>query len=439
MTEKHLRRHAAAIFRAALKAADPVLALERHLKLNGDVLIAEGVRYPLRRFDNIFVVGAGKAGAAMAYGVERVLGKRISAGLINVKDGHTRKLRRIELNECGHPVPDARGVDGSRRIAEIASAAGERDLVICVISGGASALLPLPADPVTLSEKQEATQLLLDSGANIHEINAVRKHISRIKGGQLSRLAWPATVIGLMLSDVIGDDLDVIGSGPTAPDASTFLSARSVLEKYGIWKQVAATIRDRIEAGMRGEIEETPKTIQRTQNIVAGSNRQALEAARSRARELGFRTTLLSSFVEGETRDIGRMHAAIAKEIRAASKPLAQPVCIITGGETTVTMGRDHGKGGRNQEFVLAAALDLAGLRDVVILSGGTDGSDGPTDAAGAVADGRTVQRARALGLSAMEFLARHDSYHFFEALDDLLITGPTNTNVMDIHLVMAG
>ncbi len=439
MTELHLRQHAAGIFRAALKAADPVLAVERHLKVQGDTLIAGRTRYPLNRFDRISVVGAGKAGAAMAYGVERVLGKRISSGAINVKDGHVRKLRKIELNECGHPVPDVRGVNGSRRIAEIASRAGERDLLICVISGGASALLPFPADPITLNEKREATQLLLDSGANIHEINAVRKHISRIKGGQLSRLAWPATMIGLMLSDVIGDDLDVIGSGPTAPDASTFQAARGVLEKYGIWNQVAASVRERIEAGVRGEIDETPKAIERTQNIIVGSNRQALEAAQSHARELGFRTVLLSSFVEGETREIGRMHAAIAKEIRASGKRPARPVCIITGGETTVTMGRDHGKGGRNQEFVLAAALDIAGLRDVVILSGGTDGSDGPTDAAGAIADGRTAERAGKLGLSARTFLAEHDSYHFFQKLNDLFITGPTNTNVMDVHLLLAG
>jgi len=433
-----LRRHALAIFRAALKAADPADAVRRHLQLVNGTLIAGRARYPLGRFENIFVVGAGKAGAAMAYAVERVLGARMRSGLINVKYGHVSKLRRIELNECGHPVPDSNGENGARRIAEIASAAGERDLLICLISGGASALLPLPAEPVTLREKQQATQLLLDSGANIHEINAVRKHISRIKGGQLSRLASPATVIGLMLSDVIGDDPDVIGSGPTAPDASTYQSARNVLEKYGIWNKIAASVRERIEAGERGLLPETPKLVERTQNVIVGSNRQALEAAVAHAKMLGYRTMLLSSFVEGETRDIARMHAAIAKEIRHSGNPIKPPACIVTGGETTVTMS-GNGKGGRNQEFVLAAAIDIAGLPNVVVLSAGTDGSDGPTDAAGAIADGHTAARAEKLGMAPQRALADHDSYLFFKALDDLIVTGPTNTNVMDIHLLLAG
>ncbi len=438
MIEAQLRRHALAIFRAALKAADPAEAVRRHLRLSGGTLIAERARYPLRRFENIFVVGAGKAAAAMAYAVERILGRRIRSGLVNVKYGHVRKLRYIELNECGHPVPDSNGESGARRIAEIASAASERDLLICLISGGASALLPLPAEPVTLEEKRQATQLLLDSGANIHEINAVRKHISRIKGGQLSRMASPATVIALMLSDVIGDDLDVIGSGPTAPDASTYESARKVLEKYGIWSRVAATVRERVENGERGLLSETPKLVERTQNVIVGSNRQALKAAVARAKALGYRTMLLSSFIEGETRDVARMHAAIAKEIRHSGKPLKPPACVVTGGETTVTMS-GHGKGGRNQEFVLAAAINIAGLQNIVVLSAGTDGTDGPTDAAGALADGRTVARAEHLGMSPQRALADHDSYPFFEKLNDLIVTGPTNTNVMDVHLVLAG
>ncbi len=438
MNNAQLRRHARAIFGAALKAADPIAAVRRHLMLERDSLIADGTSYALRNFDNIYLVGAGKASAAMAYAVEQILGSRIRSGVVNVKYGHIRKLKHVELNECGHPVPDRNGVRGAERIAAIASTATERDLLINVISGGGSALLPLPAAPVTLEEKRETTQLLLDSGANIHEINAVRKHISRIKGGQLSRLAWPATVLGLMLSDVIGDDLDVIASGPTAPDASTFESARGVLEKYAIWTRVAPSVRSRIQDGLKGLLPETPKEVKRTQNVIVGSNRQALEAAASRARKLGFRTMLLSSFVEGETRDIGRMHAAIAKELRASSNPAAPPACIVTGGETTVTM-REHGKGGRNQEFVLAAALDIAGLENIVVLSAGTDGTDGPTDAAGAVADGRTTARAGKLGISAQKALAGHDAYPFFEKLNDLVVTGPTNTNVMDVHLVLAG
>jgi glycerate 2-kinase len=425
--EARLRRQALAIFKAALRAANPAEAVARRL-----------AREDLTRYRHIYVVGAGKAGAAMARAAERVLGRRITRGLLNVKYGHVAPLRRIELNECGHPVPDQRGVEGARRIAEIAAGAGPGDLVLCLISGGASALLPLPADPITLDEKQEVTRLLLACGASIHEINAVRKHISRIKGGQLARLAWPARVLSLLLSDVIGDDLDVIGSGPTAPDASTFARARAILEKYGIYDRAPAAIRERIESGSRGEIAETPKRgeriFTRVRNVVIGSNRLAVDAADAHARQLGFRTLVLSTFVEGETREIARMHAAIAKEIVHAGRPLRPPACVITGGETTVTLSGD-GMGGRNQEFALAAAIDIAGLANVVVLSAGTDGSDGPTDAAGAIADGRTLAR----DPRAAEFLSRHDSYHYFEGLHDLIVTGPTGTNVMDVRLILVG
>ena len=425
--EARLRRQALAIFKAALLAANPAEAVAGRL-----------AREDFSRYRHIYVVGAGKAGAAMARATERALGRRIARGLLNVKYGHVAPLRRIELNECGHPVPDQRGVDGARRIAEIAAGAGPDDLVLCLISGGASALLPLPADPVTLDEKQEVTKLLLACGASIHEINAVRKHISRIKGGQLARLAWPARVLSLLLSDVIGDDLDVIGSGPTAPDASTFALARAILEKYGIFQRVPASIRERMASGVRGEIPETPKQRERiftrVRNVVIGSNRLAVDAAAARARELGFRTMVLSTFVEGETREIARMHAAIAKEIVHTGRPLKPPACVITGGETTVTL-RGDGLGGRNQEFVLSAAIDIAGLANVVVFSAGTDGSDGPTDAAGAIADGRTLAR----DPRAPEFLARNDSYHYFEGLRDLIVTGPTNTNVMDVRLILVG
>ncbi|HVN05342.1 MAG TPA: glycerate kinase [Bryobacteraceae bacterium] len=425
--EATLRRDALEIFKAALAAANPEAGVARQL-----------AREDFARYRAIYVVGAGKAGVAMARATERVLGRRITCGLMNVKSGSGARLRRIELNESGHPVPDARGMDGARRIVDIASGAGADDLVLCLISGGASALLPLPADPVTLDEKQETTKLLLACGASIHEINAVRKHISQIKGGQLARWAYPAGVLALLLSDVIGDDLDVIGSGPTAPDASTFARARAILEKYGIFGRVPAPVRARIEQGERGEVAETPKQgdriFARVRNVIVGSNRQAVDAAAARARELGFRTLVLSTFVEGETREIGRMHAAIAKEIVHARRPVKPPACIITGGETTVTL-RGDGLGGRNQELVLAAAIDIAGLRNVVVLSVGTDGSDGPTDAAGAIADGRTLSR----DPRAAEFLARNDSYHYFEGLGDLIVTGPTHTNVMDVRLILAG
>jgi glycerate 2-kinase len=434
------RRAAKAIFRAALEAADPAAAVRRHLRLDRETLVAGGRRYPLRSFDRIRVVGAGKAGAAMASAIERILGKRVTGGSINVKYGHTARLRRVELNECGHPVPDEAGVRGAIRITELVRSAGARDLVLCLISGGASALLPLPAPPVTLAEKQEVTRLLLASGANIQEMNAVRKHLSAIKGGQLARMAWPATVLSLLLSDVIGDRLDVIGSGPTEPDGSTFADAWAVLERYGLAARVPAAVRERIEAGVRGEIPETPKAhdpaFENVRNLVVGSNRLAVDAAAAKARELGFRPLVLSTTVEGETREVARVHAAIAREIVASGRPAKPPVCLISGGETTVTL-RGNGLGGRNQEFALAAAIDLAGCARVVVLSGGTDGTDGPTDAAGAIADGSTIARAASQGLDAGRHLAENDSYHFFEPLGDLLKTGPTGTNVMDVRLLL--
>ena len=420
-----LRRDARAIFKASLAAADPAGAVARQLE-----------RLDAGRYRNIYVIGAGKAGASMAQAAERVLGKRITAGLLNVKHGHVAKLRRIELNECGHPVPDERGVAGARRIAAIAEAAGKDDLVVCLVSGGASALMPFPADPVTLEEKQAVTKLLLACGADIHEINTIRKHISLIKGGQLARLAAPAAVESLLLSDVIGDNLDVIGSGPTAPDASTFESAARILDKYGLRERVPAAVRERVEQGVRGEIAETPKPgdpiFRKVRNVVVGSNRIALEAAKQRARELGYRALVLSSEIEGETREVARMHAAIAREAVRSGQPVRPPACIITGGETTVTL-RGEGKGGRNQEFVLAAAMDLAGIPGVVVFSAGTDGTDGPTDAAGAIADGETIGRKP----DAAKYLERNDSYHYFQSLGDLVITGPTNTNVADVRLLL--
>ena len=411
-----LRRQALRIFRAALKAAAPDQAVLRHLRLDPEP------------FRNIYVIGAGKASAQMARAVERLLGARINGGLINVKDGHGAKLRRIEINECGHPIPDQRGVAGARRIAQIASHAGEDDLIIGLISGGASALLPLPAPPITLAEKQKTTRLLLHCGASIHEINCVRKHISRIKGGQLARLAYPATMLTLILSDVIGDDLDVIGSGPTVPDRSTIADARAILEKYRIPTKVLAAA---VETPKPGD-----QIFEKTRNLIVGSNALAVEAAALEARRLGFHTLVLSTFLEGEAREVARVHAAIAKEIRASGRPVQRPACVISGGETTVKI-RGQGLGGRNQEFALAAAIDLAGLSDVAILSAGTDGTDGPTDAAGAIVDGTTLARAEDLGLNAATSLANNDSYHFFEATGDLIKTGPTGTNVADIQLIL--
>jgi glycerate 2-kinase len=428
------RGHALRIFRAALRAADPVQAVLRHVRREAEVLIAGERRYNLNSFRNIYVIGAGKASARMAVAVERLLGARITGGLINAPNAV--KLRRVEINECGHPIPDRRGVAGARRIAEIASEAGPDDLIVCLISGGASALLPLPAPPITLAEKQATTRLLLHCGATIHEINCVRKHLSLIKGGQLPRLAYPATLLTLILSDVIGDDLDVIGSGPTTADPTTFADARAMLEKYRIWTKLPRSVRQILSS----EIAETPKPgdkiFHKTQNVIVGSNALAVDAAAHEARRLGFHTLVLSTFLEGEAREVARVYAGIAKEIRASGRPLKPPACVITGGETTVTV-RGRGRGGRNQEFALAAALAIVGLRDTVILSAGTDGSDGPTVAAGAIADGTTVARAEAFGHSAAADLANNDSFSFFDVLGDLVKTGPTGTNVADIQLIL--
>jgi glycerate 2-kinase len=409
-----VRKHTLQIFRAALDASDPYAAVLRHVHFDGRTLIAGRRRYRMADFDRVQVVGAGKASAAMARAVESLLGRRIAGGLVNVPDGTTAKVRRIEINAASHPIPDQRGVDGARRVLEIARAAGPRDLLIVVISGGASALLPAPAPPMTLAAKQEITRRLLNAGATIHELNTVRKHLSLIKGGQLAAAAYPATTIALVLSDVIGDDLDVIGSGPTVGDSSTVTQAESVLRKFGL----------------RGvPLRETPKKLERVQNLIVGSNRLAMDAAASKAKELGYRTLVLSSSIDGETREIARMHAAIVKEILSGGRPVKRPACVLSGGETTVTV-RGKGLGGRNQEFVLAAAMVLEG-HAVTIFSGGTDGLDGPTDAAGAIADERTPMA------GAQAFLDDNDSYHFFEKIDALVKTGPTGTNVMDVRILL--
>lgn len=439
----HLRKHAEEIFFAGLKAVDPELAVHKHVKLVEDkYLQVEGRSYDLRDFDRIIVVGCGKAGATMGAALEDILGDKISEGLINVKYGHIEKLRHIKLNEAGHPVPDKNGMRGAKEVARLLEAAGQSDLVICLLSGGGSALLPLPVDGVSLEEKQRLTESLLACGAAIEEFNAVRKHVSQIKGGQLARLAHPATLVTLMLSDVVGDKLDAIASGPTVPDSSTFPEVKDILGRHKLWKSIPESIRVHIEKGLEGHVSETPKagdeSFANTQNVIIGSNILALQAAAEHAQKLNYRCRILSSFIEGETRDVARVHAAIAREIAKTGNPIRPPACLISGGETTVTL-RGSGKGGRNQEFVLAAAMDIAGLKSTVMLSAGTDGTDGPTDAAGAICDGQTLEIAEEQGLKARQYLTNNDSYSFFKELEDLLITGPTNTNVMDLRVILVG
>ena len=421
------RQHALQIFRAALDAADPYQAVLTHVKFDGRTLKTGPHRYRLADFDRIQIIGAGKASAAMAHAIERALGRRVAGGLINVPDGNKTRLRRIELHPAGHPIPDDRGAEGARRVLEIAREAGPRDLLIALISGGASAMLPVPAPPLTLKDKQALTKQLLDSGATIHEMNAVRKHLSLIKGGQLAQAAFPAALLTLMISDVAGDDPEVIGSGPTVPDASTVGDAVQILKKYGLRVPSEA-------------LHETPKpgdpSLARARHRIIASNRQAIDEAARRARELGYHALVLSTTIEGETREIASMHARIAREVLESGRPARRPACLLSGGETTVTAPGD-GKGGRNQEFVLAAALALGSAGPVTILSAGTDGIDGPTDAAGAIADSSTLARAAALGLDARAFLDHHDSYRFFEPLGALLKTGPTGTNVADVRILL--
>jgi glycerate 2-kinase len=435
-----MRQDAREIFDAGLAAADAYGAIMRHVRVDDQSLSVAGTAYDLNDYDRILIIGAGKASARMAYALEELLGTRVSAGIINVKYGYGAPLRVVAVNEAAHPVPDDAGERGARDIINLAQQAGERAFIFCLISGGGSALLPCPADGITLADKRQTTQALLDCGATIQEINTIRKHISKVKGGRLARLAFPATVIALIVSDAIGDAMESIGSGPTAPDSTTFADCLNIVRRYGIEGTVPSPVLQLLERGASGAVEETPKAgdpaFQKVHNVIVGSNRLALAAAQRRAEQLGYRSLLLSSLIAGETRTVAAVHAAIAKEIAATGNPLPRPACVISGGETTVTV-RGSGLGGRNQEFALAVVNEIAGLDQAVILSGGSDGSDGPTDAAGALTDGTTLGRAQALGLDVDAFLDNNDSYHFFQPLGDLLITGPTFTNVMDLRIVL--
>lgn len=407
--------------------------LRASLQRHGRILRAGGRNFDLDEIDGIVVLGCGKAGAAMALVVEELLGERVSAGLVVVKDGHLAPTRRISIVEAGHPVPDARGERAAVRLLELAAGAGRRDLVLFLVSGGGSALTPAPAPPVTLAEKQAVTRALLGAGAPIGELNAVRKHLSRFKGGQLARAAEPGSVLTLVLSDVIGDPLDVIASGPTAPDPTTFSDALEVLRARGVLDGAPESVRQRLTAGARGEIAETPKpgepVFQRVTNVVIGNNAVIAAAAVERARELGYRPELLTRELEGEAR-------VVARDLVDRARRLPPPACLIATGETTVIV-RGGGRGGRCQEFALAAALEIDGERGVAVLAAGTDGTDGPTDAAGATVDGTTAERGRRAGLDPNAALDDNDAYRILRATGDLIVCGPTNTNLLDLYVVL--
>jgi hydroxypyruvate reductase len=435
-----MRAHAEEIFRAGLRAAQPAAAIRRRCRLEDNRLLLDDIGFDLVLVERILVVGAGKATAAMAQAVEGLLGDRITAGLISVKYGHTRPLRRIETVEAGHPLPDASGLSASRRIMALLTGARSADLVLVLLSGGGSALLPLPAPGLSLEDKQAATDLLLAREATIQEINAVRKHLSAIKGGRLAQSAAPAALVTLALSDVVGDAPEVIASGPTVPDTTTFADCLAIMRKFAIEPLLPPRVRAHLEAGAAGRREETPKADthgwSHTHHRIVGSNRLALEAAAREALALGYTPWIYSHQLEGDTHAAARDHAALARQILEGRGPVKPPACLLSGGETTLRL-QGHGQGGRNQEFALTACPAIDGAEAVVLLSAGTDGSDGPTNAAGAFADHTSMQRAKQAGLDIQQHLANNDAYPFFQRLGDLLTTGPTGTNVMDMNVIL--
>ena len=437
-----LRQDAVTIFQAGIDAVNAETAVLNTCRINADQLHIKDEIFDLSTFDNVYIIGAGKASADMAAALESLLEGRITTGTINVKYGHTRSLNNIGLIEAGHPIPDKNGLEGAKKILKIADKATEADLVICLLSGGGSALLPLPAAPLSLSDKQNTIQALLECGATINEINAIRKHASAIKGGRLARHTWPATLITLILSDVVGDPLDVIASGPTVPDSSSFMDCMRIIESYQLNNRIPTSVLNYISEGIAGQVEETPKSgasvFDQTFNFIIGNNISALRQAGKTAEALGYNTIILSSMIQGETKDVAKVHTAIASEIRQTGNPVAPPACVLSGGETTVKI-TGSGRGGRNQEFALTAAIELMDEPGMVILSGGTDGTDGPTDAAGAVVDGNTVKKAFDAGISPDTYLENNDSYNFFTQTGDLLKTGPTGTNVMDLRIILVG
>jgi hydroxypyruvate reductase len=410
----------------------------------GEKLLIAGRQYRLPDYRQIFLVGAGKAGAPMAQAASDILGERLAGGIVIVKEGYGTEQpgnRKVKILEAGHPFPDRRGLQATQEILALLANLHPDDLVICLISGGGSALMTAPAPGITLEDLQALTATLLACGAEINAINLLRKHLDLIKGGGLARLAAPAALATLILSDVVGNPLDVIASGPSVPDPTTFEQAYAVLVDNGILDQAPASVVTRLERGAQGKIPDTPKAgdpiFNQVQNVIVGSNQQAAQAGLERAQELGFHPLLLTTYLQGEARQAGRMLAAVARQVASNGQPVPRPACILAGGETTVSLQGD-GVGGRNQELALGAAADIAGLAEVALFALATDGGDGLSKAAGAMVTGDTMRRARELELDPDDYLRRNDSYHFFEPLGDLLITGPTQTNVNDLAFLFA-
>lgn len=421
------------MFKEAVEAVDPYELVKNRLSAAGPAFMKESG-------GRLIVAAFGKAACPMAKAARDCLGDVISSGVAITKYGHAEeKPEGIEVYEAGHPVPDENGLKATEGAIKLVSGAGEGDTVLCLISGGGSALLVSPIKGITLNDKQRITDGLLKSGADINSLNAVRKHISKVKGGRLAELAFPAKVVSLILSDVLGDRLDVIASGPTAPDTTSYADALSVLSEFGLMDKAPAPVIDVLQRGLKGEIPDTPKkgspVFRLTENIIIGNNAKALDAAKAKASAMGLDAETVSTGISGEARDAGRALAKRAVQIKRSRKN-GLPVCLLSGGETTVTV-RGGGMGGRNTELALAFAMEVRGMEGITLLSAGTDGADGPTDAAGAFADGQTAQRALALGIEAGEHLERNDSYGFFKRAGGLFVTGPTRTNVMDVQMVI--
>ena len=422
-----------------LRAANPKVAIRKYVELRDKLFMVKGkCSVDISKIKNVYVIGMGKASGAMAEAIEEILKDKITEGVISVPKGTAKryKLSRICACEGEHPIPGKGSMNCAEKILSIAEKAGEGDLVICLISGGGSALATLPANDITLEDMMQTTKLLLRCGAEIKEINVVRKHISRIKGGWLAKAAYPARVISLIISDVVGDDLGSIASGPTSPDPSTYLDAKTILEKYDIWNEVPDSVREWIELGVKGAINETPKPndeiFSKVTNAIIASNRVSLQSMEHKARSLGLNSLIITSYLEGEAREVGKVIGTILREIHDHDSPVKKPAVIIAGGETTVTV-KGSGKGGRNQELALSAIRIISGLKGTALMSMGSDGLDGITDAAGAIVDGNTLDRAIKAGLNYEEYLANNDSYTFFKELGgSLIFTGPTGTNVND-------
>ncbi len=427
------------ILMAAIERVKPATVIKQFLRLQDSVIVCNDLQISLPRNAGIRIIGFGKASAAMAQSCEEILGEALTDGLVITKHDHSLPTNRIRILEAGHPVPDAAGLQATAALLSYLQGTDPEDLIICLISGGGSALLEHLADGISFDDLQNVSKLLLGCGAEIQEMNAVRKHLSLVKGGQLARLLAGRRCISLVISDVIGDDLSTIASGPLIPDNSTFYDAWQVIEKYQLANQLPNGVRQRLENGMHGKIAENPSTgdpcFASIDHQILASNDQALAAAANAAENGGFIADIIWQNVSGEARNVARQLATLTRE--KLGKTTAQPRCLIFGGEPTVTL-RGSGKGGRNQELALAFALAMKDSPvPYLMLSCGTDGTDGPTDAAGAWVSPATLKNAKGQNLSASAYLDNNDAYHFFDQVGGLIRTGATGTNVMDIGLIL--